>query len=359
MSEPIPIKTSGVGSAREQGNMLVDHDRRLDKLESRAARIFVPSTGNWQNVIFNNGWADYGIGWQDVQFCKDNSGFIHLRGVMTAGAPGVAFTLPVGFRPMYESWCPLDTSGGISAIRISTNGDCAVELGSGATNSQVGLNITIPTSDCMSYPMSLIGSPLQQSNDILGPMLFSYHKNKFIIASGVGQGGNNVQETLAVLSPEITHHQYGILPCIAQNPAQFSRVDVRPGGLVSITGPTQLISFYNQKWPTMDLGQDQWTDLPLANGWVSYGTPQFHQPQFYRDESGWVHFRGLMKSGTTSAFTILGNMPIEYAPFLNTYMRVAHSGGSFPLSVRNDGSIVAEAVAGTWISLDHLNFHTR
>lgn len=55
----------------------------------------------WKNVTFQNGWANYGVGYNPVQFYKDTNGFVHIRGLGQGGlfASNVVFNLPVGYRP--------------------------------------------------------------------------------------------------------------------------------------------------------------------------------------------------------------------------------------------------------------------
>lgn len=71
------------------------------------ARAFAALVGNlavaWTGLAYSNGWGNFGSGFQNGQFSKDQTGRVSLRGVMVAGtltAGTIIFTLPVGSRPL-------------------------------------------------------------------------------------------------------------------------------------------------------------------------------------------------------------------------------------------------------------------
>lgn len=52
---------------------------------------------------FQNGWTNYGGGFQAAGFWIDALGIVHLRGMIQSGTVGsAAFTLPPGFRPVVQ-----------------------------------------------------------------------------------------------------------------------------------------------------------------------------------------------------------------------------------------------------------------
>jgi hypothetical protein len=54
----------------------------------------------WNPVVYQNGWRDFGSGWQGASYRKIGD-IVYLRGLAAAGtAPGIIFTLPVGCRPV-------------------------------------------------------------------------------------------------------------------------------------------------------------------------------------------------------------------------------------------------------------------
>lgn len=61
------------------------------------------------------------------------------------------------------------------------------------------------------------------------------------------------------------------------------------------------------------VGEKEWKDLTLVNGWIPYGEP-FCPPQYRKDENGMVELRGLMKGGTTTDFVVFSSLPVGYRP---------------------------------------------
>lgn len=60
---------------------------------------------NWIAPTLINSWANYvgGAGYCPAGYCKDGSGFVHIRGAVSSGAAGNnIFVLPSGYRPSYR-----------------------------------------------------------------------------------------------------------------------------------------------------------------------------------------------------------------------------------------------------------------
>lgn len=62
-----------------------------------------------------------------------------------------------------------------------------------------------------------------------------------------------------------------------------------------------------------------WNTLTLQNSWVTYDAT-YGPCQYYKDALGIVHLRGLIKNGTTSTGTVIGNLPSGYRPSKNTIL---------------------------------------
>ena len=90
----------------------------------------------WTGVTFQNGWANYGSGYQTCQYRKIGD-VVQLRGVATnATGNTVAFTLPAGYRP--PAVVELTTHTGAAAlarITVDSIGQCTLQ---GAGNVWIG-----------------------------------------------------------------------------------------------------------------------------------------------------------------------------------------------------------------------------
>jgi len=81
----------------------------------------------WTGVTFQNGWVNYG-GYQAAQYRKIGD-IVYLRGVIGNGT-GVAFTLPVGFRPPFT--VQKNAVGTVSTMDINPTGTAYLTGGTNA-----------------------------------------------------------------------------------------------------------------------------------------------------------------------------------------------------------------------------------
>lgn len=95
------------------------------------------TTEAWTVPSLTNLWVAYGAGFLGPAFCKDPTGFVHLRGMVKSGTSNTAiFTLPVGYRPsatiIFRGYgeSPLGTP--VSAnVTITSAGDVTTDVGTG------------------------------------------------------------------------------------------------------------------------------------------------------------------------------------------------------------------------------------
>jgi hypothetical protein len=81
---------------------------------------FAASASSFTPLTLVNGWANYGSGTASPAV-RNISGIVHFEGAMqTNGTNQVAFTLPVGDRPTYRIFVPVDLCG-------ATNGDLFIQ----------------------------------------------------------------------------------------------------------------------------------------------------------------------------------------------------------------------------------------
>lgn len=84
----------------------------------------VPPAITWTGVTFLNAWVNYGAPFDGVGYYKDAMGWVHLRGAAKSGTTAtVAFTLPVGYRPVSQRNFASGASGGAQIAIIAANGD--------------------------------------------------------------------------------------------------------------------------------------------------------------------------------------------------------------------------------------------
>ena len=108
--------------------------------------------------------------------------------------------------------------------------------------------------------------------------------------------------------------------------------------------------------------QPIWVDLALTNSWVRYSTA-VAVPAYLKDTNGFVHLRGGVKNGDSSA-AIIATLPPGFRPQFNRNITVldgtitsAASANVAMLRVNTDGEILQTAEGGTaGVLLDGVSF---
>jgi hypothetical protein len=111
-----------------------------------------------------------------------------------------------------------------------------------------------------------------------------------------------------------------------------------------------------------------WYSLPLSNSWVDfgsvYGFSGLNTPsagvKFTRTASGIVLVKGLVKSGTITAGSIIGTLPIGFRPTKDQWFQSMQAGNlGRNLKVKQNGEIVTGPNSGdsSYVSLSDIWFH--
>jgi hypothetical protein len=128
-------------------------------------------------------------------------------------------------------------------------------------------------------------------------------------------------------------------------------------GSASISGQLQL----NQqvRYPGMDVpilvtGN---SGGGFSNAWVNSGSVNEAPAQYFKDIHGWVHLRGLIKSGTigATAFVLLP----AYRPKNTVACAVASNGAFAVLLIDNSGNVTPNVGSNLSFRLDGVRFPTN
>ena len=93
------VTTEKLASGAVNTAQIADGAVTAAKMEAQEAWQEVGSIGK---AAFQNGWSNYGNGFDTVAYMKDTLGFVHIKGLVRGGiiSEDVAvFTLPIGYRP--------------------------------------------------------------------------------------------------------------------------------------------------------------------------------------------------------------------------------------------------------------------
>lgn len=286
----------------------------------------------------------------------DTSGNAQLAGVFTFGANGGiyqgsgSFGSPTTGLKIYNSggFGVLEGyNAGLLQVTVNSSGKFTFAAGNGTIDrAGIAMVQSAASSTERSYRFTNSGGTtlaglygynqntvlLRDVSDTLGSFLRIQNNNSFG-ATGAGWidiiASNSSYDTTVTIDPA-AGVQFGHSGGAASNkfncviPAQF-------GGTATFNG--QMIFGTDRTW-SGNLNKPSLSTLTLQNSWVLFGSP-YHGTagstslSYSKDVMGVVRLHGVIKSGTTTNGTIIGNLPAGYRPAFRTFFAVGQvtSGG--------------------------------
>lgn len=165
-------------------------------------------------------------------------------------------------------------------------------------------------------------------------------------------------EIIATLPPAYWPSEQLIFQSITADVA--SRVDIDTSGNIRVvSGNAGWLSLDGIAFLPLNAPYTFSTLTPLLNSWAFYGSP-FSPPAYTIDESGRVHIKGLIRSGTTTDATPIVSLPADAR--VNEYHHIgADNSGVFgqigigaPLS--NNGYLLAKGGGNSYLSLQTIYY---
>lgn len=111
-------------------------------------------------------------------------------------------------------------------------------------------------------------------------------------------------------------------------------------------------------------GKEDWHEIgatgepAFQNSWVNYNahlvSPYYATAGFYKDELGFVHLKGLVKSGTLS--TIIFTLPEGYRPLERHLFDAQSDGANGRVDVSADGTVLQQGGSTGYLSLEGIIF---
>lgn len=95
---------------------------------------------------------------------------------------------------------------------------------------------------------------------------------------------------------------------------------------------------------------------PFENSWVWYGGAGTGKPGFWKDPLGFVHLKGLAKSGTIN--TAIFTLPPGYRPQELVVSAVMSNNADARVDVNPSGTVVSVTGSNVYVSLDNITFRT-
>lgn len=98
-----------------------------------------------------------------------------------------------------------------------------------------------------------------------------------------------------------------------------------------------------------------WIAPTLLNSWVTYDA-NFNEAGYRKDANGFVHLKGMIKSGSSTMFTL----PVGYRPKVDGTRRYLLTGqcsaGIGRIDIMSNGNVDYVSGANAWFSLDGISF---
>jgi hypothetical protein len=137
------------GSYRDSNNSAGTSGQVLSSSGGGTDWVDAPSGGTpvveaWQTPTFTNSWANFGGGYNPAGYFKDNSGVVHLRGLVRSSVLGAAiFTLPNTHRPPGRAIFSVMSNNLAARVDVLNNGQVVPVSGSSAWISLEGITFRV------------------------------------------------------------------------------------------------------------------------------------------------------------------------------------------------------------------------
>jgi len=142
-------------------------------------------------------------------------------------------------------------------------------------------------------------------------------------------------------------------------PTAFTLVDFRSTGKGIAFGK---VSEYDRMEIALDveitgkLLQESRQTPTLSNGWVNYGGA-YEVASYWKDSCGVVHLAGMIKSGTTTAETVIFTLPDGYRPRTSEKFFTVSLNAICVIDVYSSGAVAIKTGANAgWLSLSGISF---
>ena len=99
-----------------------------------------------------------------------------------------------------------------------------------------------------------------------------------------------------------------------------------------------------------------WYKFTFENSWANYGST-WQTAQYSIDSNGFVHLRGLIKDGSTSAD--ITSLPTGFQPVMDEIFIVRTSAGTSRVDIKTDGDVYANPGHASWTSLSGITFEAE
>ncbi len=328
---------------------------------SNAATLTVTSA-SWTPIVYQNNWHDYGLPYTPAGFRKTSAGMIVLEGLSASrGTPGtneIIGTLPLGYRPSENLIFQNNSNGAGGRIDVWPDGTIRFVVGNAAWFSLDGITF-------MPSGTTFTAIPLQNSWVFYGAPWatpgYMVDSNGRVHLKGLIGGGTAASGTVLTSVPDdLQPSGFEFLSADNSNAFGVIALEYVNSNIYTRGGSNSYLSLQALWYPSSYTG---WTALTPLNGFTYYGSP-YSTPRYTKSTDGQVVIKGLLKGGSTTANTIIANLPPAYCPKQQSLQTVVANGtwgrvDITPGTASGCNIIVGQAasISTAYTSLDNVNYY--
>lgn len=184
-----------------------------------------------------------------------------------------------------------------------------------------------------------------------------YTRNESFVTSGIAFSGDNAYELRLNL-----YDTFKSVFATLDIPTAFTLFDCRSTGKGIAFGKvseTDRMEIAMDVDLTGKLLQEARQVPTLLNSWVNYGAA-YESACYWKDKCGVVHLAGLIKSGATTAETVIFTLPEGYRPRISEKFFAVSANAICVIDVYATGNVAIKTGANSgWLSLSGINFRAN
>lgn len=126
--------------------------------------------------------------------------------------------------------------------------------------------------------------------------------------------------------------------------------DLYAGKVIFETDTKRMFVYDGAAWRSVAV-ETAWTAPTLLNSWVNYNGAT-HQVAQYRKVGDLVYVRGFIKSGTTTAGTVLLTLPVGFRPPMQVNFASSANFAAAGLNVQSTGDLAIDFGSNVWFAIN-------
>jgi hypothetical protein len=307
----------------------------------------------WTPLSLQFTWVDFGSTYAPAAHTQ-NGDYTWIRGLIKSGPTSAGTTLATG-APATSAKIICFAIGSVanaSTLEVNSSGNIVANSGVSAFYQSLqmayvdsGTSLTSPT---LGSSWANFGSGYEGAG-------YVKDSGGNVHLQGLIKSGTTTAGTVLFTLPSGSRPQSDIMLPVAANNS-YGSIDVQSDGDVVVrVASSTWTSLSGVVFPTTT----SWSAPSLGNSWVDYGGA-FAGAGYYKDGSGVVHLRGLVKDGTTTQGTVIFTLPVGSRPAYDLIFPVPSSGGSDSygaVDIKSSGDVWIRGLAGsTYLSLSGISF---